>query len=239
MNSNRPLIVVATIVLAIVGGTLWFLNTSKVPVVDTATKPADIHVPVGPQVNVPAPLGTPAAAGKKTAETAKVMPPKPAGTPRPLAEWELRIDEVLRSSADEKQTAKILINMLPTLPAEGQEEAAQHISNLVLDEDYNDVLPLVRNANLPEEVLDVFVTDLMNRDDTVKLPALLDIAKIPNHPHSEEALTDLEIFLDEDFGTDFGRWETAMKAYLKKMADEEAEANAAVPPPLPGATQKQ
>lgn len=239
MNSNRPLIVLATIVLAIVGGTLWFLNTSKVPVVDTGTKPADIHVPVGPQVNVP---GTPASsfAPKKSEPTATAPTmPKPGATPRPLAEWELRIDDVLRSSADEAQTAKILINMLPTLPAEGQEEAAQHISNLVLDEQYKDVLPLVKNPNLPEEVLDVFVTDLMNRDDTVKLPALLEIAKISNHPHHEEALTDLEIFLDEDFGNDFGRWETAMKAYLKKQADEEAEANAAVPPPLPGATQKQ
>lgn len=240
MNSNRPLLIVATIVLAIVGGTLWFLNSSKVPVLETGTQPADLHVPVGPQVNMPLPSGTPAAAEKKIAEAAKpALPPKPAGTPRPLQEWELRIDEVLRSNADEKQTAKILINMLPTMPPEGQEEAAQHISNLVLDEDYNDVLPLVKNANLPEEVLDVFVTDLMNRDDSTKLPALLEIAKIPNHPHQEEALTDLEIFLDEDFGTDFGRWEAAMKAYLKKMAAEEAEINAAVPPPLPGATQKQ
>lgn len=238
MNSNRPLLILATVVLAIVGGTLWFLNTSKVPVVETATKPADIHVPVGPQVNVP---GTPAAAvATKKAEPATApMPPKPGATPRPLAEWELRIDEVLRSTANEEQTAKILINMLPTLPPEGQEEAAQHISNLVLDEQYSDVLPLVKNANLPEEVLDVFVTDLMNRDDATKLPALLEIAKIPNHPHSEEAKTDLEIFLDEDFGNDFGRWEAAMKKYLKDQAAEEAEANAAIPPPLPGATQKQ
>src|SRR4030095_8384249 len=60
----------------------------------------------------------------------------PKATPRPLQDWELKIDEVLRSSADETQTAQILINMLPTLPPEGQEEAAQHISNLTLDENY-------------------------------------------------------------------------------------------------------
>jgi len=39
-------------------------------------------------------------------------------------------------------------------------------------------------------VLDVLVTDLMNRDDAIKLPTLLEIAKIPNHPHREEASTD-------------------------------------------------
>lgn len=227
MSNNRPLLVLACVVLAIVGGTLWFLNTSKVPEPVSATKPVEFKPGATPSIvsSTPSTSTTP----KKT-EVAKAAPAKPAGTPRPLQEWELRIDEVLRSNADEAQTAKILINMLPTLPPEGQEEAAQHISNLTLDENYKDVLPLVKNPNLPEEVLDVFVTDLMNRDDGVKLPALLDIAKIPNHPHHEEALTDLQIFLDEDFGNDWGRWDTAMKNYLKKQAAEEAEANAAVPP---------
>ena len=38
---------------------------------------------------------------------------------------------------------------------------------------------IVKNPTMPEEVLDVFVTDLMNREDAVKLPTLLEIAKIP------------------------------------------------------------
>lgn len=226
MNNNRPLIILACVVLAIVGGTLWFLNSTKVPEPISTTKPIDLKVPVGPSLNTPPP--TPAQ--KKTEVATAPVPTKPNATPRPLQDWELRIDEVLRSNADEAQTAQILINLLPTLPPEGQEEAAQHISNLTLDENYKTVLPLVKNPNLPEAVLDVFVTDLMNRDDGVKLPALLDIAKIPNHPHHEEAKTDLEIFLDEDFGNDWGRWQTALTNYLKKQAAEEAEANAAVPP---------
>jgi hypothetical protein len=227
MNNNRPLLFLACIVLAIVGGTLWFLNTSRVPEpITSKPTPSPAIATAGTPIQSPSTSrSTPAP------EIAKAQPQKPAGTPRPLQDWELRIDEVLRSNADEAQTAKILINLLPTLPPEGQEEAAQHVSNLTLDENYKDVLPLVKNPNLPEEVLDVFVTDLMNRDDTVKLPALLDIAKIPNHPHHEEALTDLQIFLDEDFGNDWGRWDTAMKNYLKKQAAEEAEANSAVPPP--------
>jgi hypothetical protein len=228
MSNNRPLLILACVVLAIVGGTLWFLNTSKVPEPVSATKPVEYTPGATPSVASSTPSTS---TTTKKPEVAKTAPAKPAATPRPLQDWELRIDEVLRSTADEAQTAKILINMLPTLPPEGQEEAAQHISNLVLDENYKDVLPLVKNPNLPEEVLDVFVTDLMNRDDQVKLPALLDIAKIPNHPHHEEALTDLQIFLDEDFGTDWGRWDTAMKAYLKKQAAEEAEANGTAPAP--------
>lgn len=226
--NNRPLIILAVAVLGIVGVSFWFLN-SKPYVPPVVSEPAKIDVPLGPHI----PDQTPGERPK--IEPAKVAPAKtaqgPKATPRPLEPWELKIDEVLRSNADETQTAQILINMLPSLPAEGQEEAAQHISNLILDKDYSKVMPLVKNPNLPEEVLDVFVTDLMNRDDSTKLPALLEIAKIPNHPHHEEALTDLEIFLDEDYGTDWNRWNTAMQTYLKKQAAEEAETEAGTTPP--------
>lgn len=229
--NNRPLLILAVAVLGIVGGTFWFLNSNQTPPVST-TPEAKIDVPIGPKIPerpnrdlIPDPI--------VKAEPPK-LPAAPKATPRPLEGWELKIDEVLRSNADEAQTAQILINMLPTLPAEGQAEAAQHISNLILDKDYSKVMPLVKNPNLPEEVLDVFVTDLMNRDDSTKLPALLEIAKIPNHPHHEEALTDLGIFFDEDYGTDWNRWNVALKEYLKKQAEEEAaadnDAGTAAPP---------
>jgi hypothetical protein len=218
--NNRPLLILAIAVLAIVGVTFWFLNSTQ-PLPVPTTPEAQIDVPTAPKIpdrperelSLPIPDSAP--------KTATV----PKATPRPLEGWELKIDEVLRSNADEAQTAQILINMLPTLPAEGQAEAAQHISNLILDQDYAKVMPLVKNPNLPEEVLDVFVTDLMNRDDSTKLPALLEIAKIPNHPHHEEALTDLQIFLDEDYGNDWTRWDAATKAYIKKQAAEEAAAD--------------
>lgn len=223
MSNNRPLLIIACVVLAIIAGSLWFLNTKPQPVVST-TKPADIKIPIGPTIE--------SLRNDKTEATPKPEPPKvetkapvAKATPAPLKEWEKRIDEVLKSNADELQTAQILINMLPTLPPEGQSDAAQHISNLVEDDQYARVMPLVKNPNLPEEVLDIFVTDLMNREDKVKLPALLEIAKIPNHPHHEEALTDLEIFLDEDFDSlnrDFNKLQIGVNNYLKKQAEEEA-----------------
>jgi hypothetical protein len=90
------------------------------------------------------------------------------------------------------------------------------------------VLPLVKNANLPEDVLDVFVTDLMNRDDTVKLPTLLEIAKIPNHPYHEEALSDLEIFIDDaPEGNNWPLWQKAIDKYLKDQATEDSDLPAA------------
>ncbi|MHA3770964.1 hypothetical protein ACXR0O_05435 [Verrucomicrobiota bacterium sgz303538] len=222
----RSFIILSAVVVAIVGGAIWFLQSQPTP-------PAPL-----PAVATPAPVtgntGTPGPSAP-IARTETAPAPKPAvpastpkAEPQPLAEWEVKIDQVLRSNAGETETAQVLINMLPTLPAEGQAEAAQHISNLIQDKDYNRVMPLLRNTNLPEEVHDVFVTDLMNREDVVKLPALLEIAKIPNHPHHEEAQTDLQIFLDEDFGTNWAKWDSAVKEYLRKEAAENAEDAAAV-----------
>ena len=231
MNS-RALIALALIIAAIVGAALWFLNSGQpplqVPSIALAT-PGAVFPKTVPGVQraldtTPKPKATAVA--------------KPTTTPKPveIADWDRKIDEILRANPDNSDaansaTAQMLINLLPTLPAEGQGEAAQHITNLLADKDYSKVMPFLKNPATAEEVLDVLVTDLMNRDDSVKLPALLEIAKVPNHPTREEALTDLQIFLDEDYGNDFGKWEAAMKAYLAKQAAENAE-NAADAPPV-------
>ena len=233
MNS-RALTALALIIAAIVGAALWFLNSGTAPQV-----PAIALATPGPVVpnTVPGvqPVIVTPPKQKSTAATSK-----PTATPKPaeIAEWDNKIDEILRANPDNSDaansaTAQMLINLLPTLPAEGQGEAAQHISNLLADKDYSKVMPFLKNPATAEEVLDVLVTDLMNRPDSVKLPALLEIAKVPNHPTREEALTDLQIFLDEDYGNDFGKWETAMKAYLAKEAAENAadDAPPVVTPP--------
>ena len=116
--------------------------------------------------------------------------------------------------------AQMLINILPTLPEDGQIEAANHISNLLPDSDYDEVRPLLLNSNLPESVLSVFFTDLMNRNDPTKLNAFLDIAQISNHPFQAEALSDLQIYVGQDYGTDWAQWRTAVDQYLKTASQQ-------------------
>ncbi len=225
MNS-RPVIALAVIVAAVVGAAIWFLNSAP------PAPPPDTVVAAVPATPEPGVATEPAAAPlpRPLAEM-----PAAAQVPSGITESDRKIDEILRANPDNSEaanigTAQMLINLLPTLPAEGQAEAAQHISNLLPDKQYNLVLPILKNPAAPEQVLDVFVTDLMNRDDSVKLPALLDIAKIPNHPNREEAMTDLQIFLDGDFGTDWAKWDSSLKAYLAKQQAEAAAAAAIAPP---------
>ena len=171
--------------------------------------------------------------------------PKPAVEPQPaiappqpvvMTEDDRKIDEALQlyqgnSDQDHANTAQALINLLPSLTKDGQVEASQHIANLLADENWGKINHIWRNPAFNPDVIEVFANDLMNREDKIKLPALLEAIRIPNHHAREDALSTMQVFLDEDFGDDVGKWEKAMKAYLKKIDDEEKEANA----PTPGA----
>jgi hypothetical protein len=173
-------------------------------------------------IATPTPAETPA-------PFASMAPPVAAATPvtAAIAEasnvnpaWESTIDGILRSNVSEAQMAQMLINILPTLPEDGQIEAANHIANLLPDTEYNSVRPLLLNSSLPESVLSVFFTDLMNRDDPTKLNAFLDIAQIPNHPFQSEALSDLQIYVGDDYGTDWPKWKSAVTQYLKTASQQ-------------------
>lgn len=225
----RVVVIFAVVVLVVVVGVIRFLQSQgPVPVAMTDATPVPSQVSSstgdGALLSTPEP---PRAAFDRPVRNSVAPPP-----PRALTDWERKIDEVLTSGNGETETAQMLINLLPTMPPEGQAEAAQHITNLILDKDYGRVMPMLRNPSLAQEVHDVLVTDLMNREDPVKLPALLEVAKIPNHPYHDEAMTDLQIFLDQDNGSNWSKWDSAVREYLRKQAAEEAAANAPEPAPV-------
>jgi hypothetical protein len=80
--------------------------------------------------------------------------------------------------------------------------------------------PTFTNAAIAEPVLDVLMTDVLNRPNQLKLPALLDVARIPNHPKAEEARDILEVFVDENYGQDWNAWSAAVDKWLKENPDE-------------------
>jgi hypothetical protein len=141
----------------------------------------------------------------------------PAGA---IKDWEQRIDTLLTAPGDEAAKSKELLAMLPNLPEDGQVEAAQHLSNLLADEDFKLLTPTLTNATVSEEVLDVLMTDVLNRPNELKLPALLDVARIPNHPKAEDARDILEVYVDENYGEDWTAWRAAVDKWLKENPDE-------------------
>src|SRR5205814_8807848 len=98
------------------------------------------------------------------------VPTEPATGPAGgvITDWEQRIDDVLTAKEEEDQKAKRLLALLPNLPESGQVEAAQHLSNLLPDEEYAALAQTLTNDHTPEAVLDVLMTDILNRPNPVK-----------------------------------------------------------------------
>ena len=136
-----------------------------------------------------------------------------------LTDWEEKLDEILGSGGDETGKAKQMLAMFRRLPAEGQVEVAQHISNLLPDEEYAPLGKLLTDPKLPEEVLDVLVMDLLNRPNSLKLPLLLELARDAQHPKAVEAKDLLEVYLEEDYGSDWNKWQAKLDQWMKDNPD--------------------
>lgn len=180
---------------------------------------APAHAPPAPVPPPPAP----APAVRPSASSTQPVPPAPAlAVPAPglITDWEQRIDDVLTTKEDENLKVKKLLEIFPNLPEEGQVEAAQHLSNLLPDEQYPALAVTLTNAHSPEAVLDVLMTDVLNRPNPIKLTTLLGVARTPNHPKAEEAHDVLEVFVDEDYGNNWTAWNEAIQKWLKENPDE-------------------
>jgi len=163
--------------------------------------------------------------------TQRVRHPSPGGpgttiaaaTPQAanlITNWEDRVEQILGSDdSDEAQKAKQMLQIFPRLPEDGQVEVAQHLSNLVSDLDYSGLAALTADASLPESVLDVLLSDALNRPNSLKLPLLLDVAKNEQHPKASEAKDLLELFLEEDYGKDWNKWQSRMQQWLQDNPD--------------------
>lgn len=138
------------------------------------------------------------------------------GTTNLFVDWEDKLDDILASEEDDTNKVSQLFAIFQRLPEDGQEEVAQHLSNLVANENYAPLGQLLQNAKLPESVLDVLMGDALNRPNSVKLPLLLDIARNSDHPKADEAKDLIGLYLDED---DPAKWPQKLQEWLKENPD--------------------
>jgi hypothetical protein len=133
--------------------------------------------------------------------------------------WEDKIDDIVGSDDPDTNKVKQLFALFPKLPPDGQEEVVQHLSNLVDDDAYAPLGELLKNASLPEGVLDELLADALNRPNNLKLPVLLDVASNPDNAKHDEAKDLLELYLGEDYGSDWNAWGSHMTNWLQQNPD--------------------
>lgn len=204
---------VAILAAVLVGGAIWFLISDGT----TRVSPPSESVEVRPKRTWPrVQAGSPS---RSAAETHSLT------APAQFSDDHRELDETLQlfpgnTATDITNTAQALIDLLPKLTKSGQAECAEHISNLLSDEEYPRVLQIWGNPDSDPDVLKVFATDLINRPARVMMPAMLDAIRILNHPFHEEAKITMQIHLDQDHGDNIPQWENAMNAFLEKEANE-------------------
>ena len=150
---------------------------------------------------------------------APANPSAAAASANLLTNWEDQVNEILGSDEDDTNKVKQLLALFPRLPEDGQAEVAQHLSNLLPDENYAPLGKLLVDPKLPESVQDVLMADVLNRPNSLKLPLLLDVAQTPDHTQASEAKDILELYLDEDYGTDWNTWRQKLQEWLKDNPD--------------------
>ena len=190
-------------------GLFWFGAWLANWRLNRAAPPAPAPVPAGESVSSePAPRITTARPWPR----AESAPAVAASEPAPALPWAERRDAVLTSSSAITEKAEQLLELLPRLDAADQEEAARHTVNLLSDEHFPAAGAFLTNAAAPEAVQNIFMADLLNRPEKVKLPFWLAIARTPEHPRAAEALKLLSLHFTEDHGSNWPAWEEAVQA---------------------------
>jgi hypothetical protein len=144
---------------------------------------------------------------------------KPADSGLMLVNWEDQIGDILATDGDPSNKCANLLELFPKLPEDGQVEAAHHLSNLASDDNYAPLAKILTDPTTSSNVDDVLLMDVMNRPGSLKLPVLLEVARTPNHPEAQEALSKLGLLLDADLGTDWYKWQAKIDDYLTNNPD--------------------
>lgn len=199
------------VALALGGGIgLWLSRQAAVPKID---------LPPTPQL-----VSTTATQGTNVTWETNTMPDEPDMTmvvpEQSTNNWEQKLDDILVSDADEETKASNVLALMPTASEEGKVELAQHLVNLVQDDKYAGVAEMLTNSATPSAVSTVLMNDLLNRNNTLKLPMLLAIARNDDHPLKGDAKDMLELFLQDDKGPNWADWEVAVDQWLKDNAQE-------------------
>jgi hypothetical protein len=96
---------------------------------------------------------------------------------------------------------------------------ATHLAHLVKDADYAPLAEMLADTRQPAPVLEALFTDVLNRPNAIKLPALLEVARQPDHAKATQAREILQLYLDADYEDDWDRWQEKMTQWLKDNPD--------------------
>ncbi len=224
----------AIAVIAIVAAIFWMRPDStdeqtgeaSVVEIEKLSEPPAMVADANAPVEAPGlpPAATPAPSGGRAPIMTREIPSDEPGKPPLIPSlalqkgdlpWEKRVNEVLdNSKIKDSYKGRLLIEMLPGLPAEARETTAEYAVQRLDDADYQPARDFIVNPTSDPAALTIMWADLMGRAAPVSLPILLQVARNSAHPYATSARENLDLLLGSDFGTDWSRWENAIQKKL-------------------------
>jgi len=129
---------------------------------------------------------------------------------------ETRIHFVEKWGITPVQKSQVFLAMLTSAEADDQRKLAHAALPHIGATNYGLARQYLLNPELPAMVLSVFMTDTLKRSFEIKLPTLVSLIRVENHPLRKEAQELLRNYLGHDHGTNAQLWEEAMFAWLKR-----------------------
>lgn len=126
-----------------------------------------------------------------------------------------RIEEWLSSSTDIPTIANKILISFPSLEAKDHLLAASKLVALVSDDRFEGLKRLLFDPKTSLEAKEFLFRDALSRAETVKLPLLLEIMQMPEHPCANEARETLKTQLGVDYGVNYGQWQSKISEVLK------------------------
>jgi len=169
--------------------------------------------------------------GAEAAPKAPTRPIDPSEDPndtRPMAvkysefykrpDWEQDIIKLAgRLDMPDDRKALALLNKVHTLPDEpAKVVAVEHATHLMSDEQFKQLRSQIMSLNDTggEDMKDAILRDILTRAENVRMPALVDLLRRPTYPGQQEVREILEAYLEVDYGTDFPKWDAAVRQWL-------------------------
>ncbi|MEI6714589.1 MAG: hypothetical protein WCO60_12605 [Verrucomicrobiota bacterium] len=136
-----------------------------------------------------------------------------------ILDWETQLAELGKSAPDPLSHARAVFALIPKLPDEALETAAERALAQLSSSDFRSVAaPVLLNASTHGRVLSVLFADLMERPPSTSLPLLLELAQHTQHAFAPFALDNLRLLLSENFGADWNQWDVAIRDRLRLEA---------------------
>jgi len=108
--------------------------------------------------------------------------------------WDALVDAVAeRKDAPDRAQGERIKKAFEELDPRDKLPAINQALNLIPDEQFATLYPILYDKEQPEEVLDAIFNDALNRDETIKIPLMKELRKDKTHPMFFESARILDV----------------------------------------------